>query len=653
LDKDGKSEFVVEADFSKHVDVLGFREGKLSVLWQCAIEPYISNPQKILRVNPNPMADVDGDGKQEVVVCAYNDSGDNAWHVLIHDGITGAVKADLANEFFEGAVDVDGDGVAEMLTTQTRGAGVSTSGPIRVYRLKNAAAAVWTQPDGAWARWEPPLLANVNSAATFAQRTVLCRPAASGAMCVFRRTVNAESGDEELRTAQWRENAFATRMQVRGRDLEARSVDASGALLMRCAANPDRAAKLDVASGRARVIGSERKGIPAQTVAIAHAAGTDRPVIVIQGTGEQLVAFHPPEGGTPAKELWRIRGRAQGENWPSVLGPVVADLAGDGGGQILYASTSASGCAEFVAANLVSGAALWRHEFPQLPGTPPVWNTGGIILWQTGHFTGTATQDMLVTVRRSMMHSEETCLLSGREGREIWHRDRQISQRGVGGIPFAVADFHGDGLEDAASFHPSIFYILKGTTGQDIIAMDATWKDVPSKPVYWGLPIALRVGPERRAAVFMAGANMTALVDADGALRWWDALDKSAKRFAFGNFGGSGHIEAMGFGYEDGIRCYNVETGVVEWKMPMPGIGETIGAASGDVNGDGRDEALAVIGRTLYCIGTSAQDAPRGSVLWHVELPANVGPPAIASVDSAGRIGVVLASDDGRVYCVR
>ena len=58
LNHDGRTEFLVEADFSKHVDVLGFREGRLSLLWQRNVEPDISNPQKILRVGPNPVGDV-------------------------------------------------------------------------------------------------------------------------------------------------------------------------------------------------------------------------------------------------------------------------------------------------------------------------------------------------------------------------------------------------------------------------------------------------------------------------------------------------------------------------------------------------------------------------------------------------------------------
>jgi len=182
-------------------------------------------------------------------------------------------------------------------------------------------------------------------------------------------------------------------------------------------------------------------------------------------------------------------------SWPETRGPVVADLAGNGRRQLLTATASPSGSARFLASDL-TGRELWHHDFERVPGTPPVWNMGGIILWQAGHFTDRRRQDVLVTIRRSMMHSEETLLLSGRDGHELWRRNRQISQRGVGGTPFALADFDGDGLEDAVSLNPSILYILKGANGRDILAKDATWDSVPAKPLGCGLAVFL--GTARR-----------------------------------------------------------------------------------------------------------------------------------------------------------
>jgi len=203
-----------------------------------------------------------------------------------------------------------------------------------------------------------------------------------------------------------------------------------------------------------------------------------------------------------------------------------------------------------------------------------------------------------------MMHSEETVLLSGKDGKELWRRDREISGRGVGGTPFAIADYDGDGLEDIASFYPSIFYMLKGNNGKDIKAMDATWEAVPAKPVYWGKPIAGYFESRDQPGIFFGGRSTTGLVLPNGKLVWWDALDKSPDSFpAFGDFAGDGHIGALRIGYEDGIRCYDVATGKIKWRMPAPEPGTPQGTASADLNSDGRDEALVTIGRTLYCLG--------------------------------------------------
>jgi hypothetical protein len=282
-----------------------------------------------------------------------------------------------------------------------------------------------------------------------------------------------------------------------------------------------------------------------------------------------------------------------------------------------------------------------------------VWNTGGIILWQTGHFTDARRRDVLVTIRRSMMHSEETVLLSGRDGGEVWRRKRQISERGVGGTPFALGDYDGDGLDDAASLHPSILYLLKGGTGADLLAKDATWKEVPAQPVYWGQPIAGDFLGTGRPVLFFGGRSMTGLVRADGSLVWWDALDHGPQDWpAFGNFTGRGRLEAIGAGYPDGVRCYDAATGEVLWRLPMPAPGRVIGSASADVARTGRDQALFVIGQELVCLGADGAPA-EGRVLWRIPLPAQTGPPTLAALDRTGNLSILLAGADGFVYAVR
>jgi len=652
IDGQGQGEFVVQADFSKHVDVLGYRSGKLAVLWQWKIESDISNPQTILRVNPNPVVDVDGDGRLEVLVNLYNGSSDGRWHLTVHDGATGQTMADLPDEHLQGVVDVDGDGIAELLTTRTKGAAVPACGTILVRSFKGGrVASLWEQTDAGWQTWDPPLPPHVNSGATLGQRTVLCRVRDGRTAAVVRRPSPDRPGDVLLVRMVWRDGGFKADTTLVGPDLDAMAMDGDGNLLVRCTGRPDTPSQLTANGGRFRPLGSRGRGVVPATVVVGNPDRSNRAYVVAQGCGEELVIFHPPQGNSPAAECRRIRGRGQSTSWPETLGPVLADLSGDGRRQLLYATDSPTGCARLAVTDL-EGPEVWHHDVASIPAGLPVWNTGAIVLWQTGHFTDRKRQDVLVTIRRSMMHSEETLLLSGRDGRRIWHRDRQISGRGVGGTPFAVADYDGDGLDDIASFHPSIVYVLKGATGEDLVARDASWDPVPAKPVYWGLPVAGDFEGTGRMSLFMAGAAMTALVRSDGTLVWWDALDQSARHFAFGDFDGDRRVEAIGVGYEDGMRCYDTATGTVTWRMPSVVKAVPTGTAGADLNSDGRDEALLVDGKTLWCLGTSENGA-RGHVLWRCDLPVNVGPPSVADVDGSATASIVLVGEDGFVYCVR
>jgi outer membrane protein assembly factor BamB len=652
LAHDGRTEFLVQADFSKHVDVLGFRDGKLALLWQQNVEADISNPQKILRVGPNPVADVDGDGQCEVLTTIFNERGDQRWRVTVHEALTGRIKAELPDEYLAAVLALDGGGVSQLLTISAAGAGVPELGTIRVRSLKdNHLTTLWERKNAAWETWEPPLPTNVQSTATFGRTTVMSHAGPQGVTVAIREAADPRTDSVTLSTAWWTAGSFQRLMSVTGHRLQAVGLDDSDRLLFRAYHAPGEVASLQVTGAKPTLLATKRAPGSPGPVSVAWPDGAKVPTILVQGQGQEVVALHPPSTNAPAK-LTRLHGRGQSVNWPEARGPVIADLAGDGRRQLLLAAASPNGCARFEAKDL-SGRSLWHHDFPNIPGTAPVWNTGGIILWQAGHFRDRRRQDVLVTIRRSMMHSEETALLSGKDGRELWRRNRQISQRGVGGTPFAIADYDGDGLDDVASLHPSILYLLKGSTGVDLLAMDATWKEVPAKPVYWGQPIAgdfLRTG---RPTIFFGGRSMTGLVKADGSLVWWDALDHSPQDWpAFGNFSGQGKLEAIGAGYPDGVRCYDTATGKVLWRLPIPAPGTVIGSASADLNGDGRDEAVFVIGQQLVCVGGGSTPA-EGRILWQLALLAQTGPPSLAALDKTSGLSILLAGADGFVYAVR
>jgi hypothetical protein len=655
---DGKSEFLIEADFSKHVDVLGFRNGKLTLLWQREIEPDIADPQRIMRVAPDPALDIDGDGRAEVFTTLYNDTGDGRWHLTFYDAITGKEKADFPDEAFAAPLDVDGDGVRELLTTCTDGVGMLAK--VRVRSLKaTQPKIIWEKENAAWQTWNPPLPSHVKSMATLGQQTVLSLLRGKRAHVVLRESTSANQ--TTLSLAQWDGSAFRTLTTITGENLEGLGFDPMGRLLVRSRHQFGQASPLTVTKGKITKHTTKRIGFETSPAIVAWPDADTEPTIVVQGAVEEQVMFHPPKTDGEKVRLRHVSGRGQGPSWPRSFGAAIADLAGDGRRQLLVADAGPSGLARLSVKEL-DGRIIWQHEFPRIAGTPPPNNTGGVFLWQAGYFTDATRQDVLVTTMRSKMHSEETFLLSGRDGHVIWHRDRQISKRAVGGNSFAVADYDNDGLDDIASLWPSILYLLKGTTGKDILAMDAKWKQVYEKQVYFGHAVAGDFMNEGKPTLFFSGQLMNGVIRLDGTLVWFDALDKSPAHLpAFGDFDGDGRADIVGVGYEDGVRSYDLATGKVKWKMPSPAKGfdsfkihsdAVRGTASADLDGDGRDEALVVMDRTLFCLG-APDEGSAGEVRWEVEFPKQIGPPSIVTLDKAGTVSILVVGSDGYVYCLR
>jgi len=81
VDGDGQPELITIGDFQSHIDVLNYDRQKpenqrLSVRWRRDIEQNIEERKKWPQVGPHPLADGTGDGKPEIVLNLFNDSGD-------------------------------------------------------------------------------------------------------------------------------------------------------------------------------------------------------------------------------------------------------------------------------------------------------------------------------------------------------------------------------------------------------------------------------------------------------------------------------------------------------------------------------------------------------------------------------------------------
>src|SRR5262249_49735023 len=119
--------FVIIEDFIRYATVIKRQNGKLRRLWLKVWEPRRNKaengtlagtlgPDKtvVVRIGPEPVQDIDGDGRKEILASVFNLERDQQWHVLGLHPLTGATKLDLPGQFLQGVRDADGDGMPDL-----------------------------------------------------------------------------------------------------------------------------------------------------------------------------------------------------------------------------------------------------------------------------------------------------------------------------------------------------------------------------------------------------------------------------------------------------------------------------------------------------------------------------------------------------------
>ncbi len=665
VDGDGQTEFVIIEDFIRYAAVMGRgAHGKLQRRWLKIWEPEWAggeflppDEQVLVRVNPQPLQDIDGDGLPEIVVSLFNLQRDNRWHVVALSAATGETKLDLEGQFLAGLHDLDGDGTPELFCTGV-GKGPRLPDPAELSVLScrgGQVQTVWKLAKGAFVTQDLATLPdNVNTGAALGGLTVLCgRPSVVGPPVFFSRAViDAVSGETGITC--WQRSAsgeIAVAAEWVGPRLQAMAVQPESGVLLRASGFEGEPGHVRCLRGRARttVFASNIAPAPVAPVVIGRPAPGVAPTVFVQSANETVEAFRvSPEGST--RRLWRVPGRGMTcSNYYEGL--LLADLTGDGHLGVVAGMRGPGDCARLAVLEPETGATRWYRDFRDFPGAPPPWNVPGLMYWQGGYFRDPNRMDLLVQMRRI---GGESYLLDGRTARMHWQRTRGRTGRDFGRWWMAFLDVTGDGLDDILNVYPDMFCLARGTDGHLLVAEESVkYVDIYA---YWSDTIVGDVLGEGAPQILYCNEFVTALLRPSGE-RVWKVEHPHPQGWrnqaGFGDVDGDGRLELFfpGAANETGrqFQCRDAATGELKWAFPMPDEPLTFPAVA-DINGDGRDECVFTQGKEVWAVGLSPTDATQGAVLWKLELPARAGPVAIADVDGSGEAQVVVMADDGTVY---
>jgi len=563
----------------------------------------------------NPVADVDGDGKLEVVYTQVSDSGGPPTVVdtiiTVRDLATGQMRGAVAGVRLMGMADLDGDGVTDLVATTVPDSRIVLyAGTDKQKALDTPGARLCLIAD------RPPITMMNESLAERSGYNVFARDIdGDGAQELFVRTpgaIVAVSGKGK--------QAAAYRF---GQDGPAELVG-TGRLW-------DPKAEALLLSGETGLVVAGMGGKPRARVAVhdhpphaivAARLGRDAAPAVLACRADGTVAAldGPALAQGRIRELWALRQLAGFE------APTVADVDGDGRAEVILCDTTT---AEPV---IVDARGHTKQRLPALPtdGTPLV--TGTCVVGRFGQ--GGKTMVAAVSEVGPNDGIAKWTMIDPASGQAVWQREGGPHPRRTA----CVYDVNGDGRDDLVYVHYFDLMAVDGATGANVWALPG------SVPGYHLATVTDLDGSGNPSILLSGGYAAIYRFDLRGQEVWrTPPLNYNAgSAAAVADADGDGKPE-FGTAFTDRFECCDAATGKVKLTVPLPGKGSDVAAA--DVDGDGRAEFLfGCTDGNLYAV-----KAPR-EVLWKVNLEAPVGPPSIADINGDGQAEVLVSTQDGWLH---
>lgn len=702
LDDDPKLEVVMLTDFLPTIQVLGWsQEGEFVQLWDRIIDTVTDTNEKIHMVTANAVQDVTGDGLPDIVTNIHNENQDNAWHLMILNGMKGASELDIKNYYAEGVWDLDHDGIAEILATTTSGRRINENGPaILLSALNGQRTELFRKADEHWHWSMPPNYpANINSDASLAQRhpTILQHWDSRGAIVATDRQL--ANGDTRLTFYAKEGNGITAMETASGPGLTLLGGDeesGSGTALLRASFQAQADDEIVLNGMHAQQRASRRLGrgdgyfssgrsLLAGTVVLPRE--TKQPLVVSEGSGDSIQAYRIDLESRLPELQWRARGHGMFGSISGVSKSGHASVLGfqpfKSGVNHIAVARQGQNSGGAIAALRPDGSTLWEREL-ETQSAPAPWNYPGIIHWLAGNFSTPDRQDVYVVLRRSNFMTEMGFMLNGRTGEVLWSKKEGAFYNKCDSLPpsfwlqggpniyqSAVADWSGDGLDDLFDNSNSTFAIYRGHDGHTLLNLwAAQWCGSSPENLFeeglfanqvLGSIVTMEPNGEPQVLFSMNPATM-ALLDFDGSVAWRTPTDSGFAGESLpvaADLDGDGAMEILAVDHcgtpGSEIRAYNGGNGSVRWTLNDSSMCQgnlAHNPVAADLDGDGRDEVLAVSGSRLVAIAESGEG--QGVIRWEAVFDGNpdswaneLGSAVIADVDGDGQPKILVNTADG------
>ncbi|NPV48252.1 MAG: VCBS repeat-containing protein [Armatimonadetes bacterium] len=620
------------------------------ILWRRYFHEWYPQNEYTLHVPQSPIADVDGDGRQEIVVSLHRDS----WQLHVYDALTGDDKLIVSGLYVHSLTDLDGDGLPEIIAARE-----DSRTPREFTDL-----VIGSVTDGAWQqrfqvrsvrmdydrhpRW---LLGHAGRNADQRQ------PLLAGASLVLTEDTDSDGLADRLLLVSGQPGADLTSTAVPlppASDL--RPLAATSDWLVG-ATRDARMVRLSL-DGRELANWTAGKAHVAGAVA-ADVDGDGRVELVVNRADRTVRALAGPfVAGQAPRELWSVPG--WGFPAPTFNGPAAqcADVDGDGRYETLMGCLGARGG---LGIRLVdaTGQTRWQADIPGAVETPLYT---ALTRATFGDFNGDGTLDVYVSARMAMTGNDacHSFAFDGRDGALLWHNDASdpvIWHHTVGPTGAAtVADVNADGADDVLFVTLDLCTALNGRDGtfiQTPVIANNIW-DQQGKSTQWtayGSLLPLDLNGDGSLEILQCAAwGQWGAWTLDQKLLWtWDPGrdEHSARHPGLADVDGDGKLE-IGTVHNGGVfRCYDAATGALKWELDTPNLWtDTITA---DVDGDGLPEFL-LAGNAVTAIEPVSENA--GKLLWEVPLP-NSRTPLIADVDGDGLGEIIVTCGDGKLRVLK